>query len=215
MSLNIHILNASKAFDRFDLDIRGIIKDWFWVINGNDLIDDLDVLVQQAPRNTIPEIGLGGFAPDGYTIIVSVDFKHPDIEKKLDVELSKTLAHEFHHCLRWRGPGYGNTLFECMISEGLADHFQVEITGGSPPLWSSHFSQEELKNMEARAKDEYWNESYDHNAWFFGSQARNIPRWAGYSLGFWLVGEYLKKTGLKARDLCDTPAKIFFNDLYK
>jgi uncharacterized protein YjaZ len=55
-----------------------------------------------------------------------------------------------------------------------------------------------------------WNEpSYDHNAWFFGTDP-DIPRWAGYAIGFELVKNYLSKhPGTLPSTLWNEPATAF------
>ena len=52
----------------------------------------------------------------------------------------------------------------------------------------------QFKKLYQKAKKEFDNFNYDHKAWFFvGSLKDNIPRWAGYTIGFTMVGNYLKK----------------------
>ncbi|MBU3958149.1 MAG: DUF2268 domain-containing protein [Nanoarchaeota archaeon] len=46
--------------------------------------------------------------------------------------------------------------------------------------------------MKKKAQKEFNNKNYNHKEWFFGSKVRKIPKWAGYTIGFNLVGEYLK-----------------------
>jgi len=37
------------------------------------LTGDVDIVVRDEPRWTIPELGIGGHAPDGHTIFVALD----------------------------------------------------------------------------------------------------------------------------------------------
>jgi uncharacterized protein YjaZ len=84
-------------------------------------------------------------------------------------------------------------LLDALVSEGLADHFSVEVTGEDAPPWAVALTHEQLAAMSARAREEYDNSRYDHRAWFFGSEESAIPRWTGYSLGFQLMGDYLER----------------------
>ena len=52
---------------------------------------------------------------------------------------------------------------------------------------------EEAATLLARAREEYDDARYDHVAWFFGNDELGIPRWAGYTLGFKLVADYLER----------------------
>ncbi len=60
------------------------------------------------------------------------------------------------------------------------------------------------------ARGDYDNPRYNHWAWFFGSDACEIPRWAGYSLGFALIGDYLERhPGSSAAALATVPSETF------
>jgi uncharacterized protein YjaZ len=104
------------------------------------------------------------------------------------------VAHELHHTSRIRtGPGYGKTLGEALVTEGLADHFASEAFPDTPPQpWDNALS----KDQEA----ELWRKAqsildvpggYNHQAWFFGGGAAGLPRWTGYTLGYKIVLAYL------------------------
>lgn len=94
----------------------------------------VDVVVRDAPRFAISETGIGGRAWDSHTVFSSVDAAHVRVEGAIRFELSRLLAHELHHVARLRTVGYGRTLGEATISEGLADRFAVEAFAGEPPL---------------------------------------------------------------------------------
>ncbi|MCB9798557.1 hypothetical protein H6758_02435 [Candidatus Nomurabacteria bacterium] len=207
MKHKIHLLNASSALNEYEKFIINSIDETF-----NRMVDTLplipiDVVVKDEPLNVVPETGIGGYTPDAYTIYLSLDANFKNFKENLILEIPKTIAHEYHHSLRWNGPGYGNTLGEAIISEGLADHFQMELLGGKPQPWCTALSENGLANLQPIATKEYWTSPYDHASWFFGNPDLNIPRWAGYSLGFYLVKQYLDKTGQKAAKLYDISAK--------
>jgi uncharacterized protein YjaZ len=212
MSLQKHFLNSSGTISSFKNEIDSAIEHSFAMINQKLAIDKLDIVIQNSPNNTIPELGIGGFSPDGYTIFLSLDLGHPQINQTIQNEILKTLAHEAHHCARWRGPGYGTTLFEALVTEGLADCFQMEISGENQPIWTTALNKEELEIMTIKAKKEYWL-PYNHSSWFFGSNEAKIPRWTGYSLGYSIVKNYLEKTAQKASKISDIPAKTIFDSM--
>ncbi|MFD2813587.1 DUF2268 domain-containing putative Zn-dependent protease [Paracoccus aerius] len=44
----------------------------------------------------------------------------------------RALVRQLAHLLRWNGPGYGRSLGEALVSEGLAGHFVLQVLGGQP-----------------------------------------------------------------------------------
>lgn len=193
MNINLHLLNASGSLYVFVNDIKNSFKTSINEISKKLSISDIDIVVYDNPLGAIPEFGIGGYAPNANLIFVSLDPKFPNLSKSIGDQFSRTLAHEIHHCMRWRGPGYGNTLLEALITEGLADHFDLEMHGGDLYPWDLALDKDQLKKFLKKAKTEFNNKEYDHNAWFFGSKQKNIPKWTGYSLGFKIVNDYLQR----------------------
>ena len=93
--------------------------------------------------------------------------------------------------MRFRGPGYGLTLLEAMISEGMADHFAIELLDSPIPPWSDAFPEDRTDFYLARAELELDSTTFDFNNWFFGPSF-DLPRWSGYTLSF-LPGQPRRK----------------------
>lgn len=155
-------------------------------------VSDVDVVIYNSPH-VIKEVGMLGRCYSPNFVLINVDPELPNLEDVIRGELASTLAHELHHCARWSEVGYGLTLIEAMISEGLADHFDLDVTGKTPRPWDTALSPRQISKYLKRAQRDFNNREYDHSAWFFGRGGTDIPRWTGYSLGFHLVGEYLRK----------------------
>ena len=172
-------------------DLKKIVNDAY--INAVKLlpIKGVKVFIRHDPSSVIPELGVGGYTPNGNEVRISVDVQRPKFIKTVVPSVYRTLLHEFHHIARWRGPGYGKTLFEALVTEGLADHFELEVTNKPLQPWDKALSAKDIKALLTRAEKEL-GEEYSHSDWFYGSKKRKIPRWAGYSLGFSIVSEYLK-----------------------
>jgi len=85
------------------------------------------------PTRVIPEVGMGGFNPSPDEARLRADPSWPDLEGVLRSELLLQLAHEVHHAMRRWAIGYGSTLLEAVVTEGLADHFSLEASGGTSP----------------------------------------------------------------------------------
>lgn len=151
----------------------------------------LQIEVQVDPARVIPEIGVGGFT-DPATGDVSVWIRPTPLREELTRWIPATLAHELHHASRVRtGPGYGITLGEAMVSEGLADHFEAELFPATPlQPWDDAFPDEQEPALwQLAERDLSTPGGYDHEEWFFG--AGELPRWAGYTLGYKIVAAYL------------------------
>ena len=195
-----YIANASGEFNeeilgKIDSSFRKATK----IAEEKLKANKIDVIFVNAPRNIIPEIGIGGYSTGPYNIYISLD---PNFTNFLEEDMVLTILHEAHHCMRYRKPGYGKTLGEAMVSEGLAALFEAEING-KPPIYATvKIKAKEIEN----AKNILNSEKYSQGEWFFGD--KNIQRWFGYTYGYRLCKSYSKKTGRTAAELVSVKAKL-------
>lgn len=161
----------------------------------------------------IPGWGFGGYTVAPSEIDVIVDPAYPGLSQILPERLPPLAAHELHHAARWQGIGYPYaTLLEALVTEGLADHFAVELTGSLIPPWCDAFPENQTEEYLDRARAELDSPMYDHAAWFFGRGAE-LPSWVGYTLGFRLVRDYLEAhPGSSAAGLVHASAEGFRPD---
>ena len=145
-------------------------------------------------------------------IDIPIDIEFKDLDKMLDDELKRTVAHEMHHAIRMQSIGYGDTLLETIISEGLADHFDKEIYGKRiPGYWTDALSQDQIQIYLQRVKKSF-NKKYISYKWLFGYGG--IPRWTAYSLGYYIIGKYLEDyKDQKASTLYNTPAQEIISNI--
>lgn len=194
MNITLHILLGSGRLKPFAKQIKEVVDKTIDKISNKVSITDVDVVIYDNPYEAISEIGVGGwYVPDSHLVLISLNPDFPKFEDTIKKELKRTLTHELHHVLRWENLGDDKTLLEALITEGLADHFDVEINNTNPEFWCVVLNDEQLKTLLAKAQEEFSNNNYDHNSWFFGSTEKNIPRWTGYSLGYKLVNDYFQK----------------------
>lgn len=170
----------------------------------------VDVVVYEDQFSVIPEVGIGGYTPAANRTFLAIDTYHQNFETGFQFAFLSLLAHELHHCTRWAGPGYGKTLGEALISEGLACMFESELPGGKLPFYAQALSSDELRAVRKLANAELNNSAYDHARWFYGSVAEELPRHAGYSLGYTLVLDYIEAKGGNAAKLAKAPAARFY-----
>ncbi len=158
----------------------------------------LDILVQRSPM-VIPEIGMVGHAYRAGLFALTVDPDNPSFDAALsDGTLRRQVAHEVHHCLRMARLGYGRTLGEALVSEGLAGRFTQRLFGNAPEPWECAVDAATLQSHAPDAA-ELAASDYGHNAWFFGASGTR-PRWLGYTMGYSLVGAWLDATGTPDAD---------------
>ena len=109
--------------------------------------------------------------------------------------------------------GYGKTLGEALISEGLADHFSMDVFDAPVPQWCKALNEDDIQKYIERASSQFINEDYNHSAWFFGDN-KELQKWTGYSLGYFIAEKYLKNyPSMTAAKLVDVPAKAILEVL--
>jgi uncharacterized protein YjaZ len=206
----IHLLASSARLRPYLSGIRRSATHAISRVRRKLSIPNVDIVIVDDPRSAISETGVGGFTPNAYTIYISLDPLRKQFRDSFTKHLPRTLAHELHHAARWKAVGYGRTLHAALITEGLAGHFELEVFGGLPNPWDRSLRSRPLARLLGRAKREFSASSYDHDAWFFGSSNRNIPRWTGYAIGFELVRRYLASHPKQSASiLVGTPASTF------
>ncbi len=154
----------------------------------------LYILVQRLTGAVIPEIGMVGHAYRKGLFALTLEPDNTCFVAGLhDGTLLRQVAHEVHHCLRMAGPGYGWTLGEALVSEGLAGRFTGWLFGSPAEPWECAVGTDVLR---AHAPDEALLRAtgYDHAGWFIGAGGRR-PRWLGYTLGYQIVGDWLTTAG--------------------
>ena len=189
----LHWLEASGSLADFRSDLIDNFKAAYDTISRYMPPPRLDVLIQRLPGETIPEMGIAGRAYRGTMFAMTIDPDNPNFVPSLRAgALHRQIVHEVHHCLRMAGPGYGWTLGEALVSEGLAGQFVRHLLGSEPEPWECAVALDTLRSTHVDVK-ELASTNYDHRAWFFGSGS--YPRWLGYTLGYQMVGRWLEAVG--------------------
>jgi hypothetical protein len=153
----------------------------------------IDMLVQAVPHWGIPGLGLNGVSYRAGLLALTIDPASPDRERSLaEGLLRRIVVHEVHHCMRMRaGAGARPTLGAAMVNEGLADHFVVEVLGPPPAPWTTPFSEAEWATIRLLAPAARDDRNLQQGRWLYAAGDGPLPKWAGYRLGFALVGTYL------------------------
>jgi uncharacterized protein YjaZ len=209
MTVALAILNASGRLSSLRTQIESVYASGLARIANLMPVETIDVVVL-AGKNVLPEIGLVGYALGPDVAHITIDPDSPALGRNFDIEFTATLGHELHHCLRMRGPGYGRTLREALISEGMACHFETELRGGGVPFYCSGLDEKALGLLLSQATPELDCAVYDHAGWYFGAARKGLPRHAGYCLGYHVVDRYVATMGVPASRLFDKKAETLF-----
>lgn len=193
MTVNIYVLTASGRLEKYKSRITKAAKASVKIIGKKIPLPDVDIVFYDNPENAIPHLGICGFNQNANLIFVYLDPKFRNFKRTINEEIIRVIAHELYHSARWKAVGFRETLLKALVNEGLADHFELEVTNKKPQKWNTTLTAKQFDIMKKKAQKEFNNKNYNHEEWFFGSKERGIPKWTGYTIGFNLVGEYLKK----------------------
>lgn len=194
--INVLLANSAGEFNETQSEIINAIKEVERYVFSKLKIDwDIDVvLTASAYSLIIPEDGVGGYTYASNFIVSALDLKSMSIPR-----FKEMLVHELCHAARWgKNDEWMNTLFDGMISEGVATYFGAEFAkNNSEKQFFTRAmlerSDEENERILNELRGNLDDKNYDYNTIFFTGNDK-LPRWSGYSLGYYLVKKYLEKT---------------------
>jgi Predicted Zn-dependent protease (DUF2268) len=168
--------------------------------------DSTTIKLSISSVNILPIWGIGARTISGFTEnhrVETVEIYYDPNNSNFRLELIlRTLVHELHHVCRVRMPNFQLTLLECMVNEGLADHFMLEVLNCEITPFSSALTDEQIQQNIIRVKPftrikfESWSQEFNDKyfvPWMFGRTGDDpIPHWTGYSIGWRIVENYIK-----------------------
>lgn len=177
----VHFLNARHALTGVMPEVRAAIAEAVARVSGHLPLPDFDVVVRAGDGGS--DWGVLGAAPAPGVIELTLS------PARFSPELTvRRMLRELHHAARWEGPGYGRSLGEVLVSEGLAGHFVTRLLGGAPDPWDATTPP---SGLAKRAMTEWAWRDLDRGLWFEGRG--NIRKWAGYGLAHRLLAEHLSR----------------------
>lgn len=176
-------------------------------------LHDVDIRIKNDPSGVIPEHAHSGWTYSKDKVQIKINPQFSDREQLLHIELPRAISHELHHAVRDKAlPNEPKTLGAALIKEGLAVVFETDVWGGEPSAWAQALTEEQIHDLLSEAIKESNNDTYNSGRWFFGKS--DLPRWTGYSIGTYLIKEYLKlHPNETAASLVTVPAAIILNEL--
>lgn len=191
------IANANRSLDRYLELISSAYQRATKVTEELLQLQNVDVVCIADPSMVISEIGIGGYTPTRYLSYLYIDPAF-DID---ETEIFNTICHELSHAKRYDAMGYGETLLDSMIFEGLATAFEEEIGGKGAFLPAQLLAREKTEVLVGEVKSHFNDTNFDYQQWFILDSTHKLPRWAGYEVGYYLVRTYLARTNKKASEL--------------
>ena len=189
----LHWLEASGDLSGYRSEITAAFEQSYRTVSTMLPPPRLDILVQRLAGVTIPGIGIAGYAQRSTMFSMTFDPDEPNFAHSLsEGALERQIIHEVHHCLRMAGPGYGQTLGEALVTEGLAGQFVRRLLGTPPEPWECAAGSDVLQAALPGA-EELASMDYDHGVWFFGTASQ--PCRFGYTLGYQIAGRWLERAG--------------------
>jgi hypothetical protein len=211
-NFHYHILKTNKELCALEDSVREILERTGEKITLATEWVQTDVVVRHNPQDTIPEIGISGrYTKEARCIDIYFDVNNPFLNNNFETEVARTFIHEYMHVVREQYIEWENgTLLDSLIAEGLTQSFEIEIQPDVPSsIYATAFTEAELDYLWNKAKDILDQRGWINDEWFFGGG--EIKRWSGYSLGFRLVQDKIKSSGMKASELYKLPSRDFLN----
>ena len=202
-----HFLNAGEALPDEPKMLAEMERAEQYAVQNMGLKHKIDVvLTTRMPGLMISEDKIGGRT-------YASDFIMMDVEEMKPGALAEMLVHELCHAIRWQdNPEYIQRLLDDIVLEGLAVAVEAEYAKNLPSR--TFFIETMLQRAEAenqkileRLRPELNNARYDNYGIFI--EREDLPRWSGYSLGYYLVQQYLEETDKQIFDILAEPYQNF------
>jgi len=200
--INVLITRANGNLDsKVETIVKAVKEAECYVFPKLKIDWDIDLLVTNRLYDIIiPEDGVGGHTRTSDFIEFAINE-----EKATENLISEMVAHELCHAARWgKNDEWINSLFDGVINEGIATYFEAEFVKDRTEKTVFiktilERSDEENEKILEKLRSQLDSNYYDYDTIFFNG-SNELPRWSGYSLGYYLVRKYLKKTGKKIED---------------
>ena len=142
--------------------------------------------------NVIPGRGVLGFTnPETGQVTITVNTRQHAgaLKHSLTTYLVEALSHEVDHSVRIEaGPGFGTTLLEELVTEGISSAFDIQVQPTDALPWIHALSPQQERTMWARARP-LLNQTGLYDQWFFGRAG--VPYWTAFQIGYHIVRDYL------------------------
>lgn len=208
---NSKIVLVAKELAKHKIQIGEKVKKAILKCNKQLNLDHINIFLFPSISSFAAENlnGVCGYVFDEYTLFLSIAPK-----SKWKSEISKIVAHEYAHNVRWHCKEYALvhlSLLSQLISEGLAEHFKQQVFKCDADKYAAALTTKQEREVWKMISNKL--DSHDDDflaAVIFGSWEQRIPHWAGYTIGYNIVRDYLKKNKTTAAKSMLIPSKEIF-----
>ncbi len=192
--MGIYFLNSEFKYEQSLVDkVTAVTNEYLEsAVNDLSIAKPFDTTIYPNFKWTEETDGVDGDAFSGGLLQLRIDLRDEiyKISHLLGAPLKATVFHECNHILRWQSVGYGSSLLEATISEGVATSYEKSVCSQYEIKHADYSNISELlKYYLERNKEE--DENYDHAGWFFG-KGNKYPKWLGYRVGSYVVDQAMK-----------------------
>ena len=149
------------------------------------------ITVKYAPAaSLILQTGTDGVTgPNGVIAIIFGATRQISAGKAVPDWLPRTLSHEVDHSVRFlAGPGFGRSLLQGIISEGISSVFDEAAFPGPPNPWDRAISPGQECALWRKATPLLGLLPGLYDFWMFGGDG--VPHWTGFTIGYDIVKDY-------------------------
>ena len=211
MAVILSILNATGKLSRYTPLIENKIQYSLGRIRDYFAIDCIDITVTPYHKGDESPSGIGGYSLSPYRVELLLDCDREDLDRIIESDLLAVLAHEIHHSIRISRGISSETLGQQIITEGMACHFEVVVTGGRMPSLFDNLKDCEWLALLEQIKPLLNKKNQSVNKYFLGSDPDDFPKYAGYWIGFNLIYRYLEKYKISEIELVGLDSQRFYN----
>jgi hypothetical protein len=148
------------------------------------------ITIRYAGIPVIPQTGTNGYT-DPATGVITIGFEQTpqaSFSMIMQLWLARTLSHEIDHSVRvLAGPGFGLTLVEEIITEGISSAFDMSAFPGTPNPWDRAITRDQECALWKQAQG-LLGKTGLYDAWMFGQPG--IPHWTAFTIGYDIVTGY-------------------------
>ena len=142
------------------------------------------------PSDLIPQEGVNGFTSPatGQIILQLGRTAQSSLAQTLHLWFPRALAHEVNHSVRiLGGTGFGTTLLQETISEGIATAFDQAAFPGPPDPSTRAITPAQECALWEKAKPQL-SATNLYDLWMFGGPG--VPQWTAFTIGYHIVKDY-------------------------
>ena len=171
-----------------------------------------DILIVDGTQ-VIPHTGVtGDTSLNTGQVMITLDTKQSPraLRQSLRLWVTQALSHEVDHSVRiQKGPGFGTTLLDEMVSEGVASAFDIQVQPTIHLPWTDALTNHQEQVMWRHARP-LLNHTGLYAQWFFGGGG--VPPDTAFQIGYHIARDYLERhPKATAASLVNTPAKAILS----